>query len=381
MPSPIYLDHNATTPLHPQVLASMTEVLNHFGNPSSMHKIGKTAGDLLEKSRQQVADFFETDSSGVIFCASGSEADNLALRGVAASFRGVKNHIISTNIEHSAVLNTCVALQKQGFRVTYLPANAEGVVSLADFKKSLTPETFLVSIMSANNETGAKQPVRDIGALCREKGILMHVDAIQSVGYENLSLKNNPFDLVSIAAHKFYGPKGAAALAVRSEILSKLMPLITGGSQENSLRAGTENLPAIAGMAQALTMMQTAGSTYVPKMEQLRDYLQKKITENIPDIRINAQNTPRNPNTLNISFKGVMGDEVLAGLDQSGICVSTGSACRRLKREMSHVIKAMGVPEEYGFGTIRFSLGESNTPEQMDFVVDQLKKVVEKLRK
>ncbi len=377
----IYLDHNATTPLDPRVLDVMLPYLRErWGNPSSPHRFGQEVRLVVEDARGCLAGLLGYQARELLFCASGTEADNLALRGVAAALRSRGRHIVTTTIEHHAVLATCRALERDGFRVTYLPVSREGVVDVEALARSLGRETILVSVMHANNETGVIQPIQEIAALTRGRGILLHTDAVQTAGKLPVRLGELGADLVTLSAHKLYGPKGAAALVVR--VGTSLQPITTGGSQELGLRAGTENVAGIVGLAAAaaavsLEEVEAEGR----RLAALRDRLEAEVVSAIRDVKINGAGAPRVPNTTNLTFAGVDGESVVLGLDLRGICVSTGSACATGEPEPSHVLLAMGLSPHQAQGAVRLSLGRETRPEHVGLVVEALVQTVERLRR
>ncbi len=375
----IYLDHNATTSLHPRVFRAMEPYLKErFGNASSNYQTGREAKTALEHSRATVADCIGAGPQETIFTSGGTESDNCAVRGVARALREKGDHIITSTIEHHAVLKTCQVLEKEGFRVTYLPVNSDGRVDPEDVRRYIVRKTILISIMYANNETGVIQPIREIGAIAREKNIVFHTDAVQAVGKIPFAVNDLGVDLLSISGHKIYGPKGIGALYVRKGI--PLQPIMTGGHHEYNLRAGTENIPSIAGLAQAMSMATQNLNAASDKLSALRQRLESGILNRIDDVQINGLQAPRLPNTSSVSFRLIEGESILLHLDLRGICVSTGSACTTDSPEPSHVLTAMGIPPQTAQGTIRFSLGEDNTKEEIDAVIDVLCDITTRLR-
>jgi cysteine desulfurase len=375
----IYLDHNATTPLDARVLEAMMPYLqDRWGNPSSPYRFGNQAKAAVEKSREQIADCMGCKPSEIIFTSSGTESDNLAVRGVVRAVRSHGNHIVTSAIEHHALLHTCKALEEDGCRVSNLPVSADGVIRLEDLERILKPETILVSIMHANNETGVLQPVEEIAALLKNRGIVFHTDAVQSAGKIPLSLSKLGADLVSFSGHKIYGPKGTAALIVREG--TPLDPLITGGPHERGLRAGTENVAGIVGLSKAVSMAVESLESESKRLQNLRDKLERRICSELPDVKVNGVGALRVPNTTNLSFDSVDGESVVLDLDLRGICVSTGSACSTGDPEPSHVLLAMGLAPKQAQGSIRISLGRHTREEDIDIVVDDLVDTVERLR-
>jgi cysteine desulfurase len=375
----IYLDHNATTALEPAVLEEMLPYFREqFGNASSYYRLGREAKEVLEQSRKTVAALIGAQPAEVIFTSGGTESDNLAIRGIARSLREKGNHIITSSIEHHAVLRTCEDLQNDGFSVTYLPVDGSGTINPDDVKRRIGKKTILISLMYVNNETGVIQPIEEVGKIAREAGIIFHTDAVQAAGKLPLNVELLNVDLVSITAHKIHGPKGIGALYVRRG--TPLRPVMTGGHHEHNLRAGTENLPAIAGFAKALSLVSEQRETEVRSIALLRERLESQVLAQIPDIQINGAGAPRVANTSNISFYSIDGESILLHLDLRGIYASTGSACTTGSPEPSHVLRAMGVPASIAQGSIRFSLGSDNTEQEIDTVVDALVEITAHLR-
>jgi len=375
----IYFDHNATTPLAPEVLEAMAPYLSGcWGNPSSPYRFGNEARTAVEGARGRIAGCLGCKPSEVVFTASGTESDNLAVRGVARASRLRGNHIVTTAIEHHAVLNTCKALETDGYRVTYLPVNPAGVVEIDALAGSLTPETVLVTVMHANNETGVIQPVEEIARIVRKRGIVFHVDAVQTAGKLSSRLAELGADLVSFSGHKLYGPKGTAALYVREG--TALCPIITGGAHEMGLRAGTENVTGIVGLSAALELAAASSQKGGRRLQGLRDRLEAMVRERIPKVRFNGTSVARVPNTSSLSFDAVDGESIVLALDLAGICVSTGSACSTGEPEPSHVLLAMGLTAREAQGTIRISLGRDTRNEDVDGTVEALTEVIERLR-
>lgn len=376
----IYLDHNATTPLHPQVLEAMLVCLQeHWGNPSSPHSLGNQARTVMQQAHARIAESLGCEPSEVVFCSSGTEADNLALRGVAGALRSRGNHIVTTAIEHHAVLHTCDALEEEGFRVTRVPVDPQGVVDLEALERSLTDQTILVSVMHANNETGVLQPVEEVAGMAARRAIPFHIDAVQTAGKLPFRLPELGAGLVSLSGHKLYGPRGAAALFVRKG--TPLRPVLTGGSHEHDLRAGTENLAGLVGLAKALELAVQDAAEEGRRLTALRDDLEARLVSSIPEIRINGAQARRVPNTSNVTFPGVDGESIILGLDLAGICVSTGSACSTGEPEPSHVLREMGVSRRDAQGSIRLSLGRGTRQEDLDLTVQALADTVARLRR
>ncbi|MFA5137688.1 MAG: cysteine desulfurase family protein [Elusimicrobiota bacterium] len=370
----IYLDHNATTPLHPKALEAMEPYLRgRWANPSSPYRFGQEARAAVDGARARIADAVGCRPAELVFTSGGTEADNLALRGV----RG--GPIVTTAIEHHAVLNTCKALESEGRRVTYVPVRPTGVVDMSALAENLTPETVLVSVMHANNETGVLQPVEEIGRMARSRGILFHTDAVQTAGKLPGRLADLGADLVSISAHKLYGPKGIGALYVREG--TSLHPILTGGPHERGLRAGTEDVAAIVGFAEAMALACEAADAESRRLGELRDRFERRVTRGMGGVKINGAQAPRVPNTSSLSFQSVDGESIVLDLDLQGICVSTGSACATGEPEPSHVLLAMGLSEREAQGTARVSLGKDTRPDDLDKAAEALTRCVERLRR
>ena len=375
----IYLDHNATTPLDPAVLERMTDVLRQdFGNPSSVHHYGQRAKAVLDDARSGVAALLGAEPTEIVFTSGGTESDNFAIRGVADALEGTgRRHLIGTAIEHEAVLNTLKALGKRGWRVTLLPVDQSGVVAPASLSAALTDDTALVSIMHANNEIGTIQPIAELAALARARGALFHTDAVQSAGKVPVSVRALGVDLLSLSAHKIYGPKGAGALWIRRGV--RIAPVLTGGRHERNRRAGTENVAGIAGLGVACERARQKMAAEGEGLGRLRDRLEAGVLEAVSGTTVNGTG-PRVPNTTNISFDRVEAESLLIALDLEGIAVSTGSACSSGTLEPSHVLKAMGYPVHRTQNSIRFSLGAANTDAEVDRLAAVLPREVEKLR-
>lgn len=380
MPEPmIYFDHNATTPLHPEVWQAMQPYFTDvFGNPSSLHSEGQQARDAIEEARVQVAQLLGASAEEIVFTSGGSEADNLAIVGSALARRRQGRHIITTQIEHPAVLGSCRFLEAQGFEVTRLPPSSTGVLDPDALAHAMTDDTILVSIMHANNEVGTIQPLRECGALARARGIWVHTDAVQSVGKIPTLVDDLGVDLLALSGHKIHGPKGVGALYVRRGIA--LEPIITGGPQEQGLRGGTEPVAAIVGLGVAAHLARTRMPVDMPRIATLRDRLEQGILAAIPEVAVNGATAPRLPTTTNVSFKGVDGQSLVVALDLKGIAASTGSACSSGSLEPSHVLMAMGLTSEWLKGGIRFSLGCYNTPQEVDSLLQLLPSIVARLR-
>lgn len=375
----IYLDNNATTRLDDDAFEAMIPFFKEeYGNAFSLHLFGKETGKAVAESRKKIADLLHVLPEEIIFTGSGTEGDNLAIRGVARAYKRRGKHIIISAIEHPGVRNTCRDLEKEGYEVTYLGIDKNGVVDVEELKASIKDDTILISVMHANNETGVIQPIEEIGKIAKENKILFHVDAVQSMGKLNIDPKAMGIDLLVFTAHKFYGPKGVGALYVRNGV--RLGKVITGGGQERKLRPGTTNTPLIVGMAAALEKAYAEKDEENKKISELRDYFEAEITKRIPEIFINGKDVPRLSGTSSVTFKYVEGESILLLLSMKGIAVSSGSACSSDELQASHVLLAMGVPVEFAHGTIRFSFGKYNTKEETDYVINTVVEVIEKLR-
>jgi cysteine desulfurase len=377
----IYLDHAATTPLDGEALAAMMPYLTEqFGNPSSIHRLGRAALDALDGARDTVARVLGATPKEIVFTGGGSEADNLAVKGVALAQRraGRGAHVIASAIEHHAVLHALEWLQALGFEATLLPVDGGGLVRPEELRAAMRPDTALVSIMYANNEIGTVQPLAELGAICRERGVPLHTDAVQAPGALPLDVGALNVDLMTIAAHKFYGPKGVGALYVRRG--TPLLPLISGGGQERRLRAGTENVAGIVGLAAALRRAEERRQQDSAHCRALRDRLAAGVLSRVPGASLNGHPARRLPNNASIAFEDVEGESVLLLLDQHGIAASSGSACSSGSLEASHVLLALGLPHERAIGTVRFTVGRATTEADVDYVLDVLPGVIEQLR-
>ena len=375
----IYFDHSATTPIHAEVLGAMMSLFaNHFGNPSSSHYEGRFARKAIEAARRQVSALIGADPSEIVFTGGGTEADNLAVLGSAFAQRDGKKHLIASAIEHPAVELACRHLAELGFAVTFLPVDGEGRVHPDEVRRAITGQTFLITVMHANNEVGTIQPLREIGAIARERGIRFHTDAVQSIGKIPVAVADLRVDLLSIAGHKIYGPKGTGALYVRNG--ATLLPIRFGGHQERALRSGTENVPGIVGLGKACEITLRDLKTQRTHLQKLRDGLETRIRAEISDIRINGHPSERLPHLSSVSFAGVSGEVLVRALDLRGIAVSSGSACAAGQTGISPVLAALCVPKEFAAGTVRFSFGRDNTEEELDRAVPILKALVERQR-
>ena len=375
----IYVDNAATTKMNAAVAEEMIPFMTEFyGNPSSIYLEGREAKRAVEKSREQVAKAISAEPKEIYFTGSGTEADNWAVRSSASAYSNKGKHIITSSVEHHAVLHTCQDLEKEGYEVTYLPVDEYGRVSVEDLRNSIRPDTILVSIMFANNEIGTIMPVKEIGAVCRENGVLFHTDAVQALGMCEIDVEELNIDMLSLTAHKFHGPKGAGALYVRQGV--KLTPFITGGAQERGKRAATENVPGIVGLGKAIELAAENIPERQKKLSELRDYYIEKVLNKIPYSRLNGHPKDRLPGNANISFQFIEGEGMLLRLDMKGISASSGSACTSGSLDPSHVLLAIGLKHEEAHGSLRVSFDETNTKEQVDYIVDELADIIELLR-
>lgn len=375
----IYLDYAATAPVLPEVLEAMIPFfVSCYGNPSGIHGTGREARKAVEQARRETAEVLGAESREILFTSGGSESDNLAIQGTAHALREKGKHLITSRIEHPAVLNACRRLEEEGFRVTYLAPDRTGRISPESVREAMEPDTILVSIMTANNEIGTIQPAAEIGAVCREKGILFHTDAVQAVGLLPVRAERLNADLISLSAHKFHGPKGVGALYVRKG--TRLDALICGGSQERGLRAGTENVPGIVGLGKAIRIAEAEREKNAGRIRELRDTLEKRILQAVPDAVVNGDPELRLPNNCHLSFPGVESEALLLRLDLAGIAASGGSACTSGSTEPSHVLKAIGLEDEYIRGSIRLTLGRETTREDTEKTAQVLPEIVRDLR-
>jgi cysteine desulfurase len=363
----VYLDYNATTPTDPVVADAMTPfLLEEYGNPSSQHPLGQRAREAMDSAREEVASLVGCHASEVVFTSGGSESNNMVIKGLAAAYRGRPCHIITTQVEHPAVMEPCRFLETEGVDVTYIGVDRQGRIDPGDVRKALRSETILITVMHANNETGALQPIAQIGEISSEAGVLFHTDAAQTVGKIPLTVESLNVDFLTVAGHKLYAPKGIGALYIRGT--TPLIPLIQGAGQEGGRRAGTENVLLSVGLGAACRLARALQGDEGTRIQKLRDYLHKRLKEIVPELVLNGPPTERLPGTLNVSFPGVEGAEVLRELGQ--VCASTGSACHEGSREISPVLRAMGTPEEIALGAVRFSLGRWTTQEELDQVIE-----------
>jgi len=375
----VYMDHSATTPVRREVVEAMLPHMSDtFGNASSVHRFGREAREAVETARETVACCIGASPGEIIFTGGGTEADNLALKGGAVANHRRGKHVITSSMEHHAVLKPCAWLEKHGFEVTRLGVDRNGLVSVEDLRRALRPDTCLVSIMLANNEVGVIEPIAELAQAAREAGALFHTDAVQGAGKVPVDVDELGVDLLTISAHKFYGPKGVGVLYRRKG--TRLEPLLHGGHHEGNLRAGTENVAGIVGLARALELACQEMATESKRLSGLRDRLEQGILERVEDASVNGHPDRRLPHLLNVSIAGVEGESMLLGLDAQGVAVSTGSACTSGSLEPSHVLTAMGIPPEVAHGSLRFSLGRINTEEDVDYVLEVLPPVIERLR-
>jgi len=375
----IYLDHAATTPMHPRVLEAMLPYLQEqYGNPSSVYSLAREAKNAVEDARKRVAQFIGASPQEIIFTSGGTESDNMALWGVAQANRGRGKHIITTSIEHHAVLDTAAALEKEGFSVTYLPVDGYGQVQVADLKAAIRDDTILISIMYANNEVGTIQPIKELGQVARDHNIIFHTDAVQAAGYLPLDVDRDGVDLLSLSAHKLYGPKGVGVLYIRRGV--KVANLLKGGGQERGRRPGTENVAGIVGLGEAIRLCQGKMEERVERLRHLRDLLIAGVLAKIDHVRLNGHPEKRLPGNAHFIFEFIEGESLLISLDLEGIAGSSGSACTSGSLEPSHVLLAMGLPHELAHGSLRLTLGEENTEEDIERVLQVLPPIVQRLR-
>lgn len=378
-PRRVYLDYSATTPVKEEVLQEMIPWFSqNFGNPSSIYTIGQESKEAITIARKRVASLIGASENEIFFTSSGTEADNWALFGIADSMKSKGNHIITTQIEHHAVLHSCEFLEKHGCDVTYLDVEPTGLVNLESLKNAITDKTILISIMMVNNEIGTIEPIREIVSIAKEKGILVHTDAVQALGNVPINVKELGVDLMSISGHKIYGPKGIGALYIKKGV--KISNYMHGGGQENKRRAGTENLAGIVGFGKAAELAEKNLYEHIERNTKLRDYFKEQVLKNIPEVDINGTMEHRHPGNLNLAFNYIEGEGILLLLDMAGIYVSTGSACNSASLTPSHVLSAIGVPVERIHGSIRFTIGDFTTKEDLDYVIKVLTEVVSKLR-
>ena len=371
-----YFDHNATTPIDNEVFKAVVPYYEQlYGNPSSSYYIGRQVRDKIESVRSNIANYFNMNPEGVMFTSSGSEADNMIIKGIALGNKDKGNHIITTKIEHPAVLNTCKFLEKNGFEITYLDVKEDGIIDTQELKDSIKSNTILISIMYANNEIGTIQPIEEVGQIAKEKGIIFHTDAVQAIGEIRIDVKKLNIDCMSISGHKIYAPKGIGMAYIRPGI--KFEPLIHGGSQEFHLRAGTENVIGIIALGKAIELLDKNIENNNEKLIDLKSYILNKIQNNLTDYIINGDIDKRTLNNINLSFKDIDGESLLLALDLDGICVSSGSACHSDSMEPSHVLRAIGVPNDYISGTLRISFGKNTTKKEIDYLIEKIKEKID----
>ncbi len=376
----VYFDNNASTPVDREVLEAMLPYFaENFGNASSIHSPGQQARKAVEHAREQVAALLGARAAEITFTSGGTESDNLAILGIVNADERPKKHIITTQIEHSAVLQTCRALEERGLEVTYLPVNSDGLVDPADVRKSLRPETVLITVMHANNELGCVEPIEEIGRIAAEADVYFHVDAVQSAGKIPISVEQIGADLLAISAHKIYGPKGVGALFIRKG--TRLKPVLFGGKDIRVHRPGTENVAGIVGLGKAAEIAQYKLQAEGARLSALRDRLEQGLLATIPSARVNGAHAPRTPNTANLSFSFIEGESMVIALDLKGLACSTGAACSSGAIEPSHVLTAIGLPAEQARGSMRFSLGRLNTDDDVDFALKVIPEAVHHLRK
>ena len=375
----IYLDNAATTQVLPEVLQEMLPYFTEdFGNPSAVYTFASGAKGAVDKAREQVAKLIGAKPEEIYFTAGGSESDNWALKATAEAYKEKGRHIITTAIEHHAILHTCQWLEQQGVEVTYLPVDEKGVVSPQEVEKAIRPDTILISVMAANNEIGTIEPLKEIGAIAKEHGILFHTDAVQAFGHIPLDVEVLNIDMLSASGHKIHGPKGVGILYIRKGV--KIRSFVHGGAQERKRRAGTHNVPGIVGMGKAAELAGTHMQENNEKIVALRNHLIDRVLKEIPYTRLNGHEINRLPNNANFCFRFIEGESMLILLDQKGICGSSGSACTSGSLDPSHVLLAIGLPHEIAHGSLRLTLSEKNTLEEIDYTVDQLKAIIERLR-
>lgn len=374
-----YFDHAATTPVDKEVLETMLPYLReNFGNPSSIYSIGRENKEAIENARRKVAKAINAKPEEIYFTSCGSESDNLAIKGIAYANRKKGNHIITTKIEHPAVLNTCRNLEKEGFRVTYLSPDKYGMINFKELESYININTILITIMFANNEIGTIEPIKEIGEIAKKHNVYFHTDAVQAIGNIKIDVRDMNIDSLSMSGHKFYAPKGIGALYIRSGI--EFERLQDGGHQESDKRAGTENVAGIVGIGKAIEKSNDNLEEKMKRVENLREYFIKNVEEKIPFVTINGDRNKRLPGNINIAFKGVSGENLLAELDKKGICASSGSACSAGLLNPSHVLLAIGVPLKMAKSSLRITIGKENTKEDIDYLIDNLVEIVQKLR-
>ena len=379
MKKAIYLDNAATTKTRPEVVEAMLPYFTeYYGNPSSVYEFATPSKKAIAEARETIAKSLGAKTNEIYFTAGGSESDNWAIKATAEAYESKGKHIITSKIEHHAVLHTCEYLEKRGFEITYLDVDENGTVKLDELKKAIRPDTILISIMFANNEIGTIQPIKEIGEIAKEHGIIFHTDAVQAYAHVPINVDEYHIDMLSVSGHKFNGPKGIGFLYIRTGL--KLRSFIHGGSQERKRRGGTENVPGIVGMGKAVEIAMANLAERTAYEVELRDYLINRVLSEVPYVRLNGHRTNRLPNNANFAFQFIEGESLLIMLDMQGICGSSGSACTSGSLDPSHVLLAIGLPHEIAHGSLRLTLSEETTKEDIDFTVDEIKKIVEKLR-
>ncbi len=374
-----YFDNSATTRTDDEVLKEMLPYFSeNYGNPSSIYKLGRTNRRAVEIAREQVAKAINADPNEIYFTAGGSESDNTAIRGIAYAYKQKGNHIITSKIEHPAVLETCKQLEKEGFEVSYIGVDENGIINLEELKSEIRETTTLITVMFANNEIGTIEPIAEIGKIAKEHNIVFHTDAVQAVGSVKIDVKEMNIDSLSLSGHKLYGPKGIGALYVRKGV--RFQKFVNGGHQERNKRAGTENVPGIVGLGKAIELAYQNLDEHNKKIKELRDYYVAEVQKRIPYIKINGDMEKRLPGNSNISFRFIEGEGLLLNLDLKGICASSGSACTSGSLDPSHVLLAIGLPHEIAHGSLRITIGKYNTKEEVDYLLDNLEEIVSRLR-
>ncbi len=375
----VYFDNSATTKTDEEVVKAMLPyITENYGNASSIYKIGRDNRKAVEEAREKVAKVLGCEPTEIYFTAGGSESDNTAIKGIAHSYKQKGNHIITSKIEHPAVLETCKQLEKEGFEISYIGVDENGIINLEELKKAIKPTTILISVMFANNEIGTIEPIKEIGKIAKEHQIIFHTDAVQAIGNININVKELEIDSLSLSAHKFYGPKGVGALYVKKSV--KFDKLIDGGHQEMNKRVGTENVAGIVGLGKAIELAYENLEEHNKKIKELRDYYVEQVKQKIPYIKINGDMEKRLPGNSNISFRFIEGEGLLLNLDLKGICASSGSACTSGSLDPSHVLLAIGLPHEIAHGSLRISIGKYNTKEEVDYLIESLVEIVNRLR-
>lgn len=374
-----YFDNAATTRTDDEVLKEMLPYFSQsYGNPSSIYKIGRENRKAVEEAREKVAKAINVEPNEIYFTAGGSESDNTAIRGIAYAYKQRGNHIITSKIEHPAVLETCKQLEKEGFEVSYIGVDEKGIVNLEELKNSIKETTTLITIMFANNEIGTIEPIKEIGKIAKENNIIFHTDVVQAVGSVKIDVKEMNIDSLSLSGHKFYGPKGIGALYVKKSV--RFQKFVNGGHQEKNKRAGTENVPGIVGLGKAIEVAYSNLEEHNKKIKELRDYYVEEVKKRIPYIKINGDMENRLPGNSNISFRFIEGEGLLLNLDLKGICASSGSACTSGSLDPSHVLLAIGLPHEIAHGSLRITIGKYNTKEEVDYLLNNLEEIVSRLR-